>query len=61
MTKHMSLDAAGAHVVDTAANPREFLSSIGIEIDAQTEATLSAKLAAATNGQQAAAIIHFDG
>ncbi|MBB4096808.1 hypothetical protein [Sphingomonas kyeonggiensis] len=51
----MKIDAAGTE------DPKAFLSALGIEIDAATEAVLQKKLASATNGQQAAAIVHFDG
>lgn len=62
MTKHMRIDSKNQNSnVTTSANPKDFLSSMGIEIDSNTEALLQTKLAAATNGQQAAAIIHADG
>ena len=56
MTQHMSVNTAASDATD----PRAFLSSIGVEIDPATEDLLKTKLAAATNGQQAAAIVHFD-
>jgi len=62
MTQHMSIDSANADRLGSdAESPKEFLSSVGIEIDPNMESLLQAKLAAAASGQQAAAIIHGDG
>lgn len=55
MTQHVNTGS------DVAKDPKSFLYSLGINIDAETQAVLEKKLAAATNGQQAAAIVHFDG
>ena len=58
MTQHMSIDHGRSSEV--ADDPNTYLSSIGIDIDPETRAVLQSKLAAAANGQQAAAIVHFD-
>ena len=59
MTQHTRIDSGQSR--EFAEDPKTFLSSIGINIDSATQAILQTKLAAATNGQQAAAIVHFDG